>query len=72
MMCSAEVTVLGGLSLHEWSSNKGLKSKQLIGMHYATVRGGISQYFEEITEPNKLPYSQSGILSLQQVQHNSY
>ena len=28
-----------------------LKSKRTIGMHYGTVRGGISQYYEEVTEP---------------------
>ncbi|KAL8838919.1 MAG: hypothetical protein Q9170_001956 [Blastenia crenularia] len=28
-----------------------LKSKKSIGMHYGTFRGGISQYFEEVTEP---------------------
>lgn len=31
--------------------HKELKSKKSIGMHYGTVRGGISQYFEEVTEP---------------------
>lgn len=31
--------------------HKDLKSKKSIGMHYGTVRGGISQYFEEVTEP---------------------
>ena len=31
--------------------HKELKSKKTIGMHYGTVRGGISQYFEEVTEP---------------------
>ena len=30
-----------------------LKSRKSIGMHYGTVRGGISQYFEEVTEPPK-------------------
>ena len=30
-----------------------LKSKKSIGMHYGTVRGGISQYFEDVTEPPK-------------------
>ena len=34
------------LCLHE-----DLKSKKSVGMHYGTVRGGISQYFEEVTEP---------------------
>lgn len=28
-----------------------LRSKKSIGMHYGTFRGGISQYFEEVTEP---------------------
>ncbi|MCJ1304872.1 hypothetical protein MMC08_007685, partial [Hypocenomyce scalaris] len=28
-----------------------LKSKRSIGMHWGTVRGGLSQYFEEVTEP---------------------
>ena len=40
--CNAE----DALCLH-----KDLKSKKSIGMHYGTVRGGISQYFEEVTEP---------------------
>ena len=31
--------------------HKDLKSRKSIGMHYGTVRGGISQYFEEVTEP---------------------
>ena len=31
--------------------HKDLKSKKTIGMHYGTFRGGISQYFEEVTEP---------------------
>ena len=31
--------------------HKDLKSKKSIGMHYGTVRGGFSQYFEEVTEP---------------------
>lgn len=31
--------------------HKILKSKKTIGMHYGTVRGGISQHFEEVTEP---------------------
>ena len=31
--------------------HKDLKSKRSIGMHYGTVRGGISQNFEEVTEP---------------------
>ena len=31
--------------------HKALKSKKTIGMHYGTVRGGLSQYFEEVTEP---------------------
>lgn len=31
--------------------HKVLKCKKTIGMHYGTVRGGISQYFEEVTEP---------------------
>ena len=42
--CNAE----DALCLH-----KDLKSKKSIGMHYGTVRGGISQYFEEVTEPPK-------------------
>lgn len=28
-----------------------LRSRKSIGMHYGTFRGGISQYFEEVTEP---------------------
>lgn len=40
--CNAE----DALCLH-----KDLKSRKSIGMHYGTVRGGISQYFEEVTEP---------------------
>ena len=40
--CNAE----DALCLH-----KDLKSRISIGMHYGTVRGGISQYFEEVTEP---------------------
>lgn len=31
--------------------HRDLRSKRSIGMHYGTVRGGISQYFEEVTEP---------------------
>ena len=31
--------------------HKILKSRKTIGMHYGTVRGGLSQYFEEVTEP---------------------
>lgn len=31
--------------------HKDLKSKRSIGMHYGTIRGGISQNFEEVTEP---------------------
>ena len=31
--------------------HKLLRSKKTIGMHYGTVRGGLSQYFEEVTEP---------------------
>ena len=31
--------------------HKDLRSRKSIGMHYGTVRGGISQYFEEVTEP---------------------
>ena len=31
--------------------HKDLKSRKSIGMHWGTVRGGISQYFEEVTEP---------------------
>ncbi len=31
--------------------HKDLKSRKSVGMHYGTVRGGISQYFEEVTEP---------------------
>ena len=31
--------------------HKDLKSQKSIGMHYGTVRGGISQYFEDVTEP---------------------
>ena len=31
--------------------HKLLRSKRTIGMHYGTVRGGLSQYFEEVTEP---------------------
>ncbi|SLM40426.1 N-acyl-phosphatidylethanolamine-hydrolysing phospholipase D [Lasallia pustulata] len=31
--------------------HRDLRSKKSIGMHYGTVRGGISQYFEEVTEP---------------------
>ena len=31
--------------------HKDLQSRKTIGMHYGTVRGGISQYFEEVTEP---------------------
>lgn len=31
--------------------HKDLKSKKSIGMHYGTIRGGISQNFEEVTEP---------------------
>ena len=42
--CNAE----DALCLH-----KDLKSRKSIGMHYGTVRGGISQYFEEVTEPPK-------------------
>lgn len=30
-----------------------LKSKKTIGMHWGTFRGGISQYFEDVTEPPK-------------------
>ena len=33
--------------------HKDLKSRKSIGMHYGTVRGGLSQYFEEVTEPPK-------------------
>ena len=33
------------------SLHKDLRSTKSIGMHYGTVRGGISQYFEEVTEP---------------------
>lgn len=40
--CNAE----DALCLH-----KDLKSRKSVGMHYGTVRGGISQYFEEVTEP---------------------
>ncbi|KAL6720347.1 hypothetical protein ACLMJK_002268 [Lecanora helva] len=31
--------------------HKDLRSRKSIGMHYGAVRGGISQYFEEVTEP---------------------
>ena len=31
--------------------HRHLRSKKSIGMHYGTVRGGISQYFEDVTEP---------------------
>lgn len=31
--------------------HRDLQSRKSIGMHYGTVRGGISQYFEEVTEP---------------------
>ena len=31
--------------------HKDLRSRRSIGMHFGTVRGGISQYFEEVTEP---------------------
>lgn len=31
--------------------HKDLKSRKSIGMHYGTLRGGISQNFEEVTEP---------------------
>ena len=30
-----------------------LKSKRSIGMHYGTVRGGLSQYYEDVLEPPK-------------------
>ncbi|MCJ1451781.1 hypothetical protein MMC28_002121 [Mycoblastus sanguinarius] len=31
--------------------HKDLRSQKSIGMHYGTVRGGLSQYFEDVTEP---------------------
>lgn len=31
--------------------HRDLRSRKSVGMHYGTVRGGISQYFEEVTEP---------------------
>ncbi|KAL8787496.1 MAG: hypothetical protein Q9195_007743 [Heterodermia aff. obscurata] len=31
--------------------HKDLRSKRSVGMHFGTFRGGISQYFEEVTEP---------------------
>ncbi len=46
LMSSVHCNPEDALCLH-----KDLKSKKSIGMHYGTVRGGISQYFEEVTEP---------------------
>ena len=46
LMSSVHCNPEDALYLH-----KDLKSKKSIGMHYGTVRGGISQYFEEVTEP---------------------
>ena len=46
LMSSVHCTPEDALCLH-----KELKSRKSIGMHYGTVRGGISQYFEEVTEP---------------------
>ena len=31
--------------------HRDLKSRKSVGMHYGTIRGGISQNFEEVTEP---------------------
>ena len=33
--------------------HKDVRSKKSIGMHYGTVRGGISQYYEDVREPPK-------------------
>lgn len=33
--------------------HKDVKSKKSIGMHYGTVRGGLSQYYEDVREPPK-------------------
>ena len=46
LMSSVHCSPEDALCLH-----KDLRSKKSIGMHYGTVRGGISQYFEEVTEP---------------------
>lgn len=46
LMSSVHCNPEDALCLH-----KDLKSRKSVGMHYGTVRGGISQYFEEVTEP---------------------
>lgn len=46
LMSSVHCNPEDALCLH-----KDLRSKKSIGMHYGTVRGGISQYYEEVTEP---------------------
>ena len=46
LMSSVHCNPEDALCLH-----KDLKSKKSVGMHYGTVRGGISQYFEDVTEP---------------------
>ncbi|KAM0804805.1 beta-lactamase superfamily domain-containing protein [Usnea florida] len=46
LMSSVHCSPEDALCLH-----KDLRSRRSIGMHYGTVRGGISQYFEEVTEP---------------------
>lgn len=48
LMSSVHCNPEDALCLH-----KDLQSRKSIGMHYGTVRGGISQYFEDVTEPPK-------------------
>lgn len=46
LLSSLHCTPEDALCLH-----KDLKSKKSVGMHYGTVRGGLSQYFEDVTDP---------------------
>ncbi|MCJ1455156.1 hypothetical protein MMC28_005510 [Mycoblastus sanguinarius] len=46
LMSPVHCTPEDALCLHN-----DLKSKKSVGMHYGTVRGGISQYYEDVTDP---------------------
>ena len=48
LLSTVHCTPEDALCLH-----KDLKSQKSVGMHYGTFRGGISQYYEEVTEPPK-------------------
>lgn len=49
-------TLMSNVHCNPWDSiqiHKNIRSKKSVGMHYGTVRGGISQEYEDVTKPAK-------------------